>query len=211
MNVGFNTDVRAGGRSFHVQTEDRGPHHGKIDTAVYVGGRVVHKHSTSYTEFDAGVEPSEEARRVRVEEQHRQIIEALRSGSLQIANLEPLKPPPPPPPAPKPGVVIQIVNATTWVAAGQCDLQLQVNRRDDSNAPVPAAKLTVHFDGISDSPHLAADCDASGHARIQFPMPHGAAGGATLVVQATSEAGEGEIRFNLRARKKTPVGTAGPG
>jgi hypothetical protein len=206
MNVGFNTDVRVGERSFHVQTEDRGPHHGKIDTAVYVGGRVVHKHSTSYTEFDAGIEPSEEARRVRVEEQHRHIIEALRSGALQIANLEPIKAAPASL-APKPGVLIQIVNATSWLAAGKCDLQLQVNRRDDSNAPVPAAKLTVHFDGISESPHLAADCDANGHARMQFPMPAGAAGGATLVVQATSEAGEGEIRFNLRARKKTPAGT----
>ena len=56
MNVGFNTDVRVGGRSYHVQTEDRGAHHLKIDTAVYVGGRVVHKHSTSYSELEGGVE-----------------------------------------------------------------------------------------------------------------------------------------------------------
>jgi hypothetical protein len=210
MNVGFNTDVRVGERSFHVQTEDRGPHHGKIDTAVYLGGRVVHKHSTSYTEFDSGIEPSEEARRVRVEEQHRQIIEALRSGALQIANLEPLKAAPPPPP-PQPGVVIQILNPTSWLAAGRCDLQLDVRRKDDSGAAAASAKLSVHFDGLPDSPRFLADCDPSGRARIQFPMPAGAAGGATLVVQATSEAGEGEIRFNLRARKKTPAGAAGPG
>jgi hypothetical protein len=209
MNVGFNTDVRVDGRSFHVQTEDRGPHHGKIDTAVYVGGRVVHKHSTSYSEFDAGVEPSEAIRRVRVEEQHRHIIDALRSGALHIENHEPPKPPPPS--APKPGVVIQILNATSWLAAGQCDLQLEVKRKDDSSATAAGAKLSVHFDGLSDSPQLVADCDASGHARIQFPMPPGAAGGAVLVVQASSEAGEGEIRFNLRARKKIPAGTAGPG
>jgi hypothetical protein len=205
MNVGFNTDVRVDGRSFHVQTEDRGPHHGKIDTAVYVGGRVVHKHSTSYSEFDAGVEPTEAARRVRVEEQHRHIIDALRSGALHIEHHEPPKPTPPAP-APKPGVVIQISNATSWLAAGQCDLQLEVRRRDDSHALAAGAKLRVFFDGLSDSPQLAADCDEKGHARIQFPMPPGAAGGAVLVVQAASEAGEGEIRFNLRARKKTPAG-----
>jgi hypothetical protein len=205
MNVGFNTDVRVDGRSFHVQTEDRGPHHGKIDTAVYVGGRVVHKHSTSYSEFDAGIEPSETVRRVRVEEQHRQIIDALRSGSLHIENSEPPKPATP---APKPGVVIQILNATSWLAAGQCDLQLEVKRKDDSNAAATGAKLVVRFDGLADSPLLSAECDAAGHARIQFPMPPGAAGGAVLVVQATSEAGEGEIRFNLRARKKTPAGPA---
>ncbi len=210
MNVGFNTDVRVGERSFHVQTEDRGPHHGKIDTAVYIGGRVVHKHSTSYSEFDAGIEPSEEIRRVRVEEQHRHIIDALRSGALQIANLEPLNAAPPPP-AQKPGVIIQILNATSWLAAGRCDLQLEVKRKDDSGAAAAGAKLNVHFDGLPDSPQLLADCDPSGHARIQFTMPAGAAAGAVLVVQASSEAGEGEIRFNLRSRKKTPAGTAGPG
>ena len=35
-------------------------------------------------------------------------------------------------------------------------------------------------------------------------MPAGAAGGAVLVVQASSDAGEGEIRFNLRARDRAP-------
>ena len=85
-------------------------------------------------------------------------------------------------------------------------MQLEVRRRDDSHALAAGAKLRVFFDGLSDSPQLAADCDEKGHARIQFPMPPGAAGGAVLVVQAASEAGEGEIRFNLRARKKTPAG-----
>lgn len=209
MNVGFNTDVRVNGRSYHVQTEDRGFHHAKIDTAVYVGGRVVHKHSTSYTELDGALEASEAVRRVRVEEQHRHIIEALRTGSLHLEEYElPQPPAAPPKPAPRPGVIIQVLNANSWLAAGQCDLQLEVQRRDDSRAPQAGAKLTVHFDGMADSPQLAADCDARGHARIQFPMPQGAAGGAALVVQASSEAGEGEIRFNIRARKKAPAGTA---
>lgn len=207
MNVGFNTDVRVGGRSYHVQTEDRGFHHGKIDTAVYVGGRVVHKHSTNYSELDGAAEASEDVRRVRVEEQHRHIIEALRNGSLHLEEYDPPKPPAPIH-SQKPGVIIHVLNANSWLAAGKCDLQLEVQRRDDSRAPEAGAKLRVHFDGLPDSPAFNADCDAGGHARIQFPMPAGAAGGAVLVVQATADAGEGEIRFNLRARKKAPAGTA---
>ena len=206
MNLGFNTNVRVGERAYHVQTEDRGPHLGKIDTAVYVGGRVVHKHSTNYSELEGGLEASEAVRRVRVEEQHRHIVEALRAGTLQLEDYE-LPEGPLAKPAPKPGVEIRVMNAGFWLAAGHFDLQLEVHRRDNSHAPVAAARLNVHFDGMADSPQVAAECDGSGCARIQFPMPAGAAGGAVLVVQATSDAGEGEIRFNLRARKKTPAGT----
>lgn len=206
MNLGFNTNVRVGEHAYHVQTEDRGPHLGKIDTAVYVGGRVVHKHSTSYSELEGGIEASEAVRRVRVEDQHRHIVEALRAETLQLEDYE-LPKGAPAKPAPKPGVEIRVMNASSWLTAGHCDLQLEVHRRDNSHAPAAGARLNVHFDGMADSPQVAAECDGSGHARIQFPMPAGAAGGAVLVVQATSDSGEGEIRFNLRARKKTPAGT----
>jgi hypothetical protein len=206
MNLGFNTDVRVGERAYHVQTEDRGPHLGKIDTAVYVGGRVVHKHSTSYSELEGGIEASEPVRRVRVEEQHRHIIEALRAGTLHLDDHE-IPKQVPVQQVERSGVIVQVLNAGTWLAAGHCDLQLEVHRRDDSRGPVAGARLNVHFDGLADSPQFAAECDATGHARIQFPMPAGAAGGAVLVVQASSDAGEGEIRFNLRARKKAPAGT----
>ena len=206
MNLGFNTNVRVGERAYHVQTEDRGPHLGKIDTAVYVGGRVVHKHSTNYSELEGGIDASEAVRRVRVEEQHRHIVEALRARTLQLEDYEPPKEAPAKA-APKPGVEIHVLNANSWLAGGHCDLQLEVYRRDDSRTPAARARLNVHFEGMADSPQVAAECDAAGRARIQFAMPAGAAGGAVLVLQATSDAGEGEIRFNLRARKKTPAGT----
>jgi len=34
MSSGFNTDIKVGEQVFHVQTEDRGPAHPIIDTAV---------------------------------------------------------------------------------------------------------------------------------------------------------------------------------
>jgi hypothetical protein len=204
MNLGFNTDVRVGLRSFHVQTEDRGPHHGKIDTAVYAGGRVVHKLSTSYTELEGGLQATEAVRRARVEEQHRRIIDSLRAGTLKLdeydlpRELSGHR-------AAQPGIAIEIANPASWLTGGQCDLQLRVHLRDTSHAPVAGAQLSVHFDGLADSPEITALCDTRGCARIQFPMPPGAADGAALVIRARSHAGDGEIRFHLRARKKTPV------
>lgn len=206
MHLGFNTDVRVGEQAYHVQTEDRGPQYGRIDTAVYVRGRVVHKVSTSYTELEGGMQASEDVRRARVEYQHRHIIEALRGGSLVVEDAAPHVPSAPPR-VERPGVVIQVLNANSWLAAGKCDLQLQVQRRDATHEGAGGARLRVFFEGIADSPEIAAHCDAEGRAEIRFPMPASAAAGAVLVVQAASDVGDGEIRFNLRARKKTPAGS----
>ena len=206
MNLGFNTDVHVGQRAYHVQTEDRGPHYGKIDTAVYVRGRVVHKLSTSYADLQGGMEASEEVRRARVELQHREIIESLRAGKLGLDDYQ-LPREVAEQVVEKPGVTIVVTNPNSWLVHGQCDLQLEVHRKDGSRALVGGAHLIVHFEGIADSPQLAARCDPNGQVRLQFPLPASAAGGAELVIRASSDAGEGEVRFSLRARKKTPAGT----
>jgi hypothetical protein len=206
MNLGFNTDVHVGERTYHVQTEDCGPHYGKIDTAVYVRGRVVHKVSTSYADLQGGMEASEEVRRARVELQHRQIIEALRAGTLGLGDYQ-LGNEVRSHAVEKPGVTIVVTNPNSWLAHGQCDLQLEVHRRDTSRTRVAGAHVSMHFDGIVDAPQLAAHCDPNGQVRLHFPLPASAAGGAELVIRASSDAGDGEVRFSLRARKKTPAGT----
>ena len=53
MSSGFNTDVKLGNQVFHVQTEDRGPAHPVIDTAVYQNGRILHRRAFNYTELSA--------------------------------------------------------------------------------------------------------------------------------------------------------------
>ena len=75
MSRGFNTNVRVGNRLFHVQTEDRGAVHAKIDTAVYLEGRVIHRHSSPYARLDGTADE-------QVQEQHRGVIEGLRAGSI---------------------------------------------------------------------------------------------------------------------------------
>ena len=79
MSSGFNTDVQIGSQVFHVQTEDRGPAHPVIDTVVYQNGRVLHRRSSNYRHFVESDEFNHEGLRDRVEEQHRSVIEDLRS------------------------------------------------------------------------------------------------------------------------------------
>ncbi len=94
MSSGFNTDVRAGERVFHVQTEDRGPAHFVIDTAVYLAGRVVLRRSADYTDFAASSDFTPESLRRRVEDQHRKLIEELRAGITRRANCHGQRPGP---------------------------------------------------------------------------------------------------------------------
>jgi hypothetical protein len=94
---GFNTEVKIGNHVYHVQTEDHGGQKHLLETTVYLGGRLVHRRKVSYEELLESPNFSETDVRGRLEEQHRGVIDELRSGSLTF---EP--PPAPPKPAPKP-------------------------------------------------------------------------------------------------------------
>src|SRR5271166_1727832 len=82
MSSGFNSDVHIGADVFHVQTEDRGPLHPFIDTAVYHKGHVLHRRSTGYDDWIVSPDFTPEKLQHRVAEQHRAVIEELRSGAL---------------------------------------------------------------------------------------------------------------------------------
>ena len=82
MIFGFNTEVRIGNNVFHVQTEDHGAQKHQLETTVYLGGRLVHRRKVSYEELLESPNFSETEVRSKLEEQHRGVIEELRSGAL---------------------------------------------------------------------------------------------------------------------------------
>ncbi|MGH9795382.1 MAG: hypothetical protein ACRD5G_11460 [Candidatus Acidiferrales bacterium] len=105
MIFGFNTEVRIGSNVFHVQTEDLGAQKHLIETTVYMGGRLVHRRKVSYEELLESPNFSETDVRARLEEQHRDVIEELRSGALTFETpampaKAAAKPEPPSAPAP---------------------------------------------------------------------------------------------------------------
>lgn len=90
MVTGFNTEIKHNGVVFHIQTEPR--KEGRVETAVYVRGAVIHSHKTSHLDFTKSPEYTDEKMKKILEEQHRQIIARIRGGEIV----------PPAPAAPRP-------------------------------------------------------------------------------------------------------------
>ena len=198
MSRGFNTNVRVGERLFHVQTEDRGAAHAKIDTAVYLEGRVIHRHSSPYAHPDG---PSGE----QVEEQHRGVIEALRAGSIVFDGASAGAGHKAPATNLAGGISVTLLNPKSWMSSGKADLRVEVRERGDGASPIAVARVEARLDGVAPPQIHEAATDTSGRAQIRFSLPSAGVGAATLVIRAIAPAGESEIRFNLRAKAKTPA------
>ncbi|GBC79666.1 hypothetical protein HRbin09_00890 [bacterium HR09] len=83
MLTGFNTDIEYGGTTYHVQTEDRGGKNPLIESLIYVGGEILASRRTEYRNLlEAGAD--ENAIRILMERQHRAIVEAIRSGRIDL-------------------------------------------------------------------------------------------------------------------------------
>lgn len=230
MSSGFNTDVRVGERVYHVQTEDRGPSRPVIDTMVYQNGRVVHRRNCSYKHFVESVEFTPEGLRERVEEQHRCVIDDLRSGALNGDKSTATCAPPEPAaqngsaaaakdeaeaavqvavaategtaPAPA-GIRLQLLNPESWLTAGSVSLQLEILRRTDQQ-PQSAAQVEALIEGSLDEARHGGTTDEKGRVQIHFPLPKLGKGGLALVIQAKANDGSDELRYVMRSN---PVGS----
>ena len=198
MSSGFNTDIKVGEQVFHVQTEDRGPSHPAIDTLVYQSGRILHRKSSNYEDFAGSPSFTPDLLHQRVQDQHRAVIEALRSGALdvEIAAAEAASQ------AARPaGIQIQLLNPGSWLSAGKVSLELEVSRRNDRR-PQVGAQVDATIEGaLRDGTH-STQSDESGRAQIQFPLPPLGKGDLALVIQAKADAHKDEIRFSMRTRQK---------
>lgn len=75
--LGFNHNLRHGGCLFHVQTEDGGLPAARIDTHVFLEGRILH---TRKQDYDAAL-PAD-AVRTLMKRQHKGVLCAVREGEL---------------------------------------------------------------------------------------------------------------------------------
>jgi len=196
MRTGFNTDVRVGDQVFHVQTEDRGPSHPVIDTAIYQHGRILHRRTTSYDHLTVSVEFGEDALHERVAAQHRGVIEDLRSGVLAAeiaAAAEQI--------TQSGGIQVQLLNPQSWLSAGNVGLDVEILRRADQQ-PQAGAQVEAAIEGALSDGHHVATSDDRGRVRIEFPLPPLGKGDLALVIRAKTDAAKDEIRFSMRSRHK---------
>jgi hypothetical protein len=103
MIFGHNSNVSLGSVKYHVQTEDAGIDSALIDTTVYCGGRVLHRRTNNYHDLLPLNPDREEALKLRLDEQHRQVLEEIRTGVLYLpAPAPPRAASPSAPPSPAP-------------------------------------------------------------------------------------------------------------
>jgi hypothetical protein len=228
MLFGHNTDVKVGDTVYHVQTEDRGTANALIDTTVYCRGRVLHRRTNNYIDLLPIEGLHESLLRKRIDDQHRAVMEEIRSGALKLI--------PPPPPSkdiapaqpaasapanpisaksanttsapanasPAPTLALELLNPKTWLAGKHANLHLAVRHKLDRIA-VAGAKIVAHIEGSVYATEYTAETDASGHAQLEFEMPHLDAGEPALIIEATQGNLKGQLKFHLRARPRVPT------
>jgi len=207
MVFGHNTNLKLGSVTFHIQTEDRGETHALIDTTVYHHGRVLHRRTNSYFDLLPMNEDREQALRLRLDEQHRSVIEEIRSGVLQLT--VPQEPPAPkaegssfPADAPQEprNLFLELVNANSWLSGKRAKLQVLVREQD--GAPVSAAQVKVEFEGSEGGVTHLGQTNSHGLTLIEFELPRITSPEAVMVIWAESQNGKAHLRFALRAKPR---------
>ena len=213
MIFGHNTNVSVGAHKYHVQTEDAGATSALIDTTVYAGGRVLHRRTNNYLDLLPLNADREKALKLRLDEQHRQVLEEIRTGALSL--------PPPtsaaPPPATKsvqPHVALknavapeilslELLNPKSWLAGKRVTLQLRVT--DAQGHPVASARIAVSVSGAADPANFFAESGATGEANLAFDMPRLRDPSAALIIESTRGLAKAQLRFKLSVRQRVPV------
>jgi hypothetical protein len=212
MVFGHNTNLKVGNLTFHLQTEDRGESHALIDTTVYYHGRVLHRRTNNYFDLLPLTEDSEQALKLRLDEQHRTVIEEIRSGALQLSipplvdashpaeqsvpgNVAPQQP------ASEPRkLMLELTNAKSWLTGKHAKLQVSV--REQSGEPVLGAQIKVEIEGSENGTAHLGQTGAQGQAQIEFDMPRVNGPEAALIIHAENPTGKGQLRFALRAKPR---------
>jgi hypothetical protein len=220
MVFGHNSNLKLGSNTLHVQTEDRGATHALIDTTVYFQGRVLHRRTNNYRDLLPMNEEKQQALKSRVDEQHRTVLEAIRSGELQLAI--PQTAPQPANPAPghshpaganseKPAAVVaqprklvlELLNARSWLSGKQATLHVLV--KEEGGANIAGASVSAEIECSAGHPPFASHTGEGGQATIVFEMPKLTGAEPALVIRAEVNKATAQLRFSLRAKPRVPA------
>lgn len=207
MAFGHNSNVTIAGDTYHVQTEERGAAQALIDTTVYLRGRVLHRRTNSFSDLLPLNSDREQALRLRVDTQHRSVVDEIRSGKLQLAAGNDAKASAPQAAAGASagaavGLHLELLNAKTWLSGKRAHLQVAVN--DHTNKPVERATVVARVEGAAEPAAFSAETNLLGRTIIEFDMPPLPGPEVALVVEAAKGKTRGHLRFQLRAKPRVP-------
>jgi len=208
---GHNTDVSIGDQQYHVQTEDRGTGHATIDTMVYCGGRVMHRRTNSYGDLLPLDANSEELLKLRLDRQHQAVVKELQAGTLELSTAQAARPAKaktsgeaPSNATPSKSIAVELLNAKGWLSSGRATLQVVVHDRQGVR-PIPGARVIARLEGSATPSEFSTATGADGRAQLAFDMPALSGADAALVIEARYGESLGSLRFQLRAKPKTPA------
>jgi hypothetical protein len=208
MLFGHNTNVSVGDALFHVQTEDRGVAHASIETTVYYRGRLLLKRANEYRDLLPLDGSKEIILKQRLDEQHRLVIEEIRSGALKLAisaaesagnnpagaTQKPMS---------GPRLKIRVNNAGGWLKGKKASLHLGV--RDELGNPIAQARIVARMEGTTEPLEAHASSGADGSALLEFDMPKFRTADPTLSIEATWGPVRGRLRLQLKPRPRVPA------
>src|SRR5260370_3892248 len=210
MLFGHNPNVAAGGTTFHVQTDDRGTTKPLSDPLVYFGGRVLHRRTNNYFDLLPLNPANQQALKLRLDEQHRAVVEEIRTGALHLALPREEKisvPAGTPDTASVHGALsLELINAKTWLSGKRALLQIAV--RNEARQAVRGAIVSARVDGAAELKEFSALTGDVGHAQFEFEMPRLAGAEPALVIEASHGTANGHLRFPLRATRLVPASSA---
>jgi len=209
MIFGFNTDIKHEGTVYHVQSEAR-THDQLLQTQVFVRGRCIGKHATSYADKFAEPGFSDEHMHDLLKTQHKGIIEAIRSGGLEQLFGSPALAA-----AEQTGRMSAYREAAlsieahsksvltlSWVNSGaiyQDDSVVMRFAVSRNGSQVPGVQLTSRLTTAAEAPiYTQAITDAEGQAEMRILLDEAALADAAILVQATHEGEHATRKFRLR-------------
>jgi len=207
MAFGHNSNVTVAGDTYHVQTEERGAAHALIDTTVYLRGRVLHRRTNSFSDLLPLNADRERALKLRVDTQHRSVVDEIRSGRLRLSAGNDAKAAAPQEGAgasagPAAVLHLELLNARTWLSGKHAMLQIAVN--DHANNPVQGATVMARVEGAAKPAAFSAETGSLGRAKLEFAMPPLVGPEMALVVEVSKGKARAHLRFQLRAKPRVP-------
>ena len=205
MQFGHNSNVTLDGNTYHVQTEERGAAQALIDTTVYLRGRVLHRRTNSFSDLLPLNSEREQALKLRVDTQHRNVVDELRSGKLRLTPGEAkssasLAGPGAPT---EPGALhLELLNPKTWLSGKRAALQVAVS--DHANKQVERATVMARVEGAAEPAAFSSETNLLGRVKIEFEMPSLAGPEVALIIEASKGKARGHLRFQLRAKPRVP-------
>jgi hypothetical protein len=208
MITGFNSDVDYEGRTYHVQTEDRGVTNPIIESLVYSGGEIVTTRKTSYEDMAESGDFVESELMQRMKLQHQDLIEEIRSGRYD-------------PEGPKPFGYNIVSNRSldevvmTYLAgeSGVVRVRLEVEdsrplvegtpalilmrvMSEGADEPVQGAEVTVKLISSRERPTevFKGVSDAEGRVGAEFDLPLCPGGEVAILCQAQSSGNNAEFK-----------------